>query len=94
MFRLFSASVIAAGLALAAHAGESKRVVLDIPGMNCSLCPISVRKAAERVPGVSDARADLASKTAEVTFDPQRATPEAIAKAVSDAGYPATVRTR
>lgn len=92
MSRIFWASALAAALALTAHAGEPKRVVLDVPGMNCSLCPISVKKALERVPGVLDAKADLATKSAEAIFDPDRASPEALAKAVTNAGYPASIR--
>jgi periplasmic mercuric ion binding protein len=91
MRRAFSVSAMLM-MAFAAHGGEPQRVVLDVPGMNCSLCPISVKKALERVPGVMAAKADLASKTAEATIDPERVRPEALSKAVSDAGYPATIR--
>ncbi|KPK08726.1 MAG: hypothetical protein AMJ64_02665 [Betaproteobacteria bacterium SG8_39] len=73
-------------------AGEPKQVTLDVPSMNCSLCPITVRKALERVPGVIAARATYEPKRAEVTYDPDKVTPEALAKAVDNAGYPATVR--
>lgn len=92
MVRIFWVSAFAAALALNARAGEPKRVVLDVPSMDCSLCPISVKKALERVPGVLEAKADLATKSAEATFDPYRASPEAFAKAVTDAGYPASIR--
>ena len=92
MSPIFWVSALAAALALSAHAGEPKRVVLDVPGMNCSLCPISVKKALERMPGVLEAKADLATKSAEATFDPDRATPEALARAVSNAGYPASIK--
>jgi mercuric ion binding protein len=91
MSRTFWASALAA-LALGAQAGEPKQVVLDVPGMNCALCPISVKKALEKVPGVRAAKADLATKTAEATYDPDRVSVEKLAKAVTDAGYPATVR--
>ncbi|MFY9314573.1 MAG: cation transporter [Burkholderiales bacterium] len=92
MARSFWLSALAAALALGAHAGETKRVVLDVPGMNCSLCPISVTKALERVPGVLAAKADLATKSAEATYDPDCVTTDALAKAVTNAGYPATIR--
>lgn len=91
MSRTFWASALAA-LALSAQAGEPKQVVLEVPGMNCALCPISVRKALEKVPGVLAATADLATKTAEATYDPGRVSAEKLAKAVTDAGYPAKVR--
>jgi periplasmic mercuric ion binding protein len=34
---------------------------------------------------------DFDSKTASVTFDPDKATPATLAKATLDAGYPSTV---
>lgn len=92
MARIFWASALAAAFAVSAYAGDPKRVFLDVPSMNCSLCPISVKKALDRVPGVLDAKADLASKSAEATFDPDRVSPEALAKAVTNAGFPASIR--
>lgn len=92
MFRIFSVSAILLALAAAAGAAEPKRVVLDVPGMNCSLCPISIKKVLERVPGVLDAKFELATKSAEVTYDPDRTSPKALAKAVADEGYPASIR--
>ena len=89
-----SVVALAATLALPAHSGEPQRVVLDVPGMNCPLCPISVKKALERVPGVHEAKADLATKSAEAKYDPDRTSPQVLTKALSDAGYPATVRAK
>jgi mercuric ion binding protein len=92
MFRTFSVSLLLAALSAGAGATEPKTVVLDVPGMNCALCPISVKKALERVPGVRLAIASLEKKSAEATYDPDRTTAEALATAVTKAGYPATVR--
>lgn len=92
MSRIFWASLLAAALSLGTRAGEPRQVALDVPSMNCALCPISVRKALERVPGVIEAKADFATKSAQVRFDPDRTAPEALAAAVTAAGYPATVR--
>jgi len=87
------ASLLALAVAvLPAIAGEPKHAVLDVPSMNCSLCPLTVHKALERVPGVIEARATYEPKRAEVTYDPDKVTPEALANALGDAGYPATVR--
>jgi len=91
MFRLFLASALA--LATAALAGESARVTLDVPGMNCSLCPIAVSGVLRKQPGVREVKADLESKTAQVEFDPSRTAPARLAQAVSDSGYPAKPRT-
>ena len=81
-------------VSLAAFAGEPKQAVLDVPGMNCALCPITVRKALQQVPGVIEATADLATKRAEVKYDPEKVTPPQLAAAVTSAGYPATVQAR
>ena len=94
MDRIYWVSALAAALSFTAHAGELKRVVLDVPGMYCSLCPVTVKKALERVPGVLEATADFSSRTAEVRYDPDRASPEALAKAVTNAGYPASIKKR
>lgn len=66
-------------------------VTFAVDRMNCKLCPITVRKAMEGVDGVVDARVDYDSKTAIVTFDDARTTPEEIAKASTEIGYPATL---
>jgi len=91
MFRTFLASALA--LASAAIAAEPARVTLDVPTMNCSLCPIAVSAVLREQPGVREATADLATKTARVVFDPAKTSPARLAKAVSDAGYPASPRT-
>lgn len=63
-----------------------------VDNMTCALCPITVKRAMQRVAGVQSVEIDLASQTAVVQFDPALTTAAAIAKASSDAGYPATPR--
>jgi len=79
------------GVAWPSFSSEPKHVVLDVPSMNCSLCPLTVRTALKRVPGVIEARATYEPKRAQVTYDPDKVSPEALAKALGDAGYPAKV---
>jgi mercuric ion binding protein len=81
-------------LAAPALAGEPKVAVLDVPSMFCSLCPVSIRKALERVPGVFEANADLATKSAAVKYDPDKVRPDELADVVTKAGFPATVRSQ
>ena len=50
-----------------AVAGAPQTVVLDVQNMTCELCPITVRKALEKVPGVSDAKIEPGKKTATVS---------------------------
>lgn len=75
-----------------AMAAESKVVMLDVPGMTCKFCPITIRKALSKVPGVIEAKSDYDTKSATVTFDPAKTTAEALTKATANAGYPSTVK--
>ena len=72
-------------------AGTLQTVTLDVKSMTCAFCRITVTKSLEKVPGVTSAVVDFDSKTASVTFDPDKATPATLAKATLDAGYPSTV---
>lgn len=75
-----------------AAATENKVVTLDVPGMTCKFCPITIRKALKKVPGVVEAKSDYDSKTATVTFDPQKTSIETLTKATANAGYPSTLK--
>ena len=88
--RLFLLSVLAA-LPFTLFAGTSETVTLDIKNMTCAICPITVKKALEKVAGVTMAKVDFEKETVAVTFDPKKASPTALTKATSDAGYPSSV---
>jgi mercuric ion binding protein len=89
MYRLLLA--VFTVLPLMALAATPKTVTLDVKNMTCEVCPITVKKALEKVAGVSDAKIDFDKKTATVTFDPDKVQPEALTKATTNAGYPSTV---
>lgn len=65
---------------------------LDVTKMDCAVCPIAVRKALEKVPGVDSAKVDFKTKRALVAFDPAKTTPEALTKATTEAGFPSSVQ--
>ena len=71
---------------------ETKTVTLSVPGMNCDLCPITIKKAISRVPGVSSVEASFEKKQAVVTFDDKKATVDELTKATANAGYPSKVK--
>ena len=73
-----------------ACAGSPQTVVLDVQNMTCSLCPITVKKSLQGVPGVTDAKIDLDQKTATVKFDPDKTNIATLVKATTNAGFPAT----
>jgi mercuric ion binding protein len=75
-----------------ALAGGLRTVTLDVANMDCAVCPITVRKALEKVPGVTLAKVDFASKRAQVVFDPKKASVDALTNATADAGYPSHVK--
>jgi len=86
-----------AGLAMAASAFSAqpllagqKSVVLSVPSMNCAACPITVRKALERVSGVQSVKATLEPAEARVTFDDAKTNIKALQEATKGAGYPST----
>jgi mercuric ion binding protein len=83
--------LVAALLASPALAAD-KTVALDVPGMDCALCPITVKKALSRVSGVSRIAVSLEKKEAVVTYDDARTSVDALRRATADAGYPSTAK--
>jgi periplasmic mercuric ion binding protein len=53
------------------------------------ICPL--KKALERVAGVTDAKVDFDKKTASVSFNPDKANLAVLTKATTDAGYPSSI---
>jgi Cu+-exporting ATPase len=60
----------------------------SVNGMDCASCVAHVERAMAGVPGVRSAQVSLARGRASVRFDPSQTTPETIAAAATDAGYP------
>lgn len=71
-------------------AATERTETFAIENMTCALCPITVKTAMEQVNGVKSVKVNFDAKTATVVYDPSIATAEAIAKASTNAGYPAT----
>src|SRR4051812_25953959 len=86
MRRLLLAALFAVPLTVLA--AEAQTVVLDVQNMTCELCPITVKKALDKMPGVAATKIDLAKKTATVKFDPERGNVASFVKATTNAGYP------
>jgi mercuric ion binding protein len=80
--------LIAAGMAFAA---PPQTTTLAVENMTCGTCPIVVKKALERVPGVTSTAVDFDKKTATVTFDPDKATSAKLTQATTEAGFPSKV---
>jgi len=70
----------------------TRTVTLSVPGMTCSTCPITVKKALVKVDGVQKAEVSYEQREAVVTFDDARTNTDALAKATENVGYPSTVK--
>lgn len=70
----------------------SKTVTLDVPGMTCAACPITVKTALTRVKGVEKAEVSFEKKEAVVTFNDAETNVEALKEATKNAGYPSSVK--
>ena len=57
-------------------------VTLNLPTMNCAMCPITVKKALSKVKGVTKA---------EVTFEDTQTSAGKLIEATTNAGYPSTL---
>jgi mercuric ion binding protein len=66
----------------------TKTLTLNVPGMTCPTCPITVKKALNKVQGVSKVDVNYEKKQAIVTFDDAKTDIKALVKATTDAGYP------
>lgn len=79
--------------AAALAAGPYQTVLLDVKGMTCTACAVSIEKALRKVPGVKAAAVDFDKAEAQVTaasstgFDSQ-----ALVKAVESTGYKASLK--
>lgn len=91
--RTFLAAVAAAIAGFASPAGAAQQtVVLSVPDMNCSACPITVRKALEKVAGVGRVKATLEPPEAMVTFDDAKTDIGKLMEATRQAGYRSSVK--
>jgi mercuric ion binding protein len=83
--------LLAAGVAFAA---PPQTATLAVENMTCGACPVVVKKALERVPGVSATSVDFDKKTATVKFDPDKATTARLTQATTEAGFPSKLITK
>jgi mercuric ion binding protein len=81
------AATLLLACAFTAHAA-ARKVVLNIPTMDCDTCPITIRIALMKVPGVKSAVVSYKKRTAVVTFDDAKTDVAALTQATDNAGYP------
>jgi len=91
---MFASTLILAFTASWADAALAamQTATLSVPGMYCAVCPITVKKALEKVPGVTKATASLEKKEAVVTYDDAKTSVKKLLDATFEAGYPSEVK--
>jgi len=85
---LFSITAIYAQNAVA----QEQTVTMHVSGMTCGTCPISIRHRAMQMKGVHAAAVDINTSLATITFENSEQSPQAIAQAITELGYPATIK--
>ena len=83
------ALVAAAPLALA----KQQTVSLTVPTMDCATCPITIKTALTKVPGVEKVKVSYEKREAVIVYDDAKATVADLKKATEDVGYPAMLKT-
>ncbi len=62
-------------------------VTFRIPDMDCPACAVSLSATFQKLPGVRDAKLDVNSRQAVVTYDPSSQNIPSLQKVISDAGF-------
>ena len=60
---------------------------LNVQGMSCGHCKMSVEGALKELDGVKNAEADVATGKVQVTFDEAKVNEQALKDAIEDQGY-------
>lgn len=60
---------------------------LDVKGMSCGHCKMSVEGALKELDGVKEAQADVATGKVQVVFDEAKVDEQALKEAIEDQGY-------
>ena len=89
MQKLLASFALAALTAVPAWSAP-QTVVLSVSKMTCAACPITVKTALSRVPGVTDVSVSYEKKQATVVYDDTKATVAALTRATTDVGFPST----
>lgn len=69
--------------------GNYQMVALNVEGMTCKACAVSIEKALRKVPGVKSAAVDFDKNEAQVAVDVKGVDVQLLVKAVQGTGYKA-----
>jgi len=71
---------------------QTNRITLDVQGMTCDACPVTVTKSLKKLDGVLEASATFDPPEATVIYDPNKVSIKQLIKATSNAGYPSVIK--
>lgn len=91
MKKLAALIALAATLSTTPAWAAIETVPLSVHGMTCAACPITVRAALKRVPGVEKVDIEAGQKRVTVAYDDSKTDSQALTRATENAGYPSSV---
>ncbi len=92
MKKLAGAIAVAVACCSVPALAATKTVTLSVTKMTCAACPITVKKALDKVEGVEKVEVSFENKEAVVTFDDAKTKAKDLMEATKNAGYPSAVK--
>ena len=89
MKSIFLSTVCVLFSVMAAMAQTSKKVVIQTPSVQCSMCKNKIESYLKREPGIQSVNVDFKKKTTTVTYITDRNNIEQIKTAIANVGYDA-----
>ena len=71
---------------------SEKTIEIDIEGMTCPLCTMTIKKNLKKQPGVQKAKVRLNTHTATVTYETEQIEAAHLLKAIEAAGYKGKIK--
>ncbi len=71
---------------------SEKTVNIDIEGMTCPLCTMTIKKNLKKQPGVQKAKVRLNTHTATVTYETEQIETSRLLKAIEAVGYKGKIK--
>lgn len=65
-------------------------LTLSVPTMSCATCPVAIKVALLKVPGVSTVRSELAKRQTTVVYEGTKTNVATISGATAAAGFPSS----
>ncbi|HLC85673.1 MAG TPA: heavy metal translocating P-type ATPase [Candidatus Nanoarchaeia archaeon] len=66
---------------------KQKKIILDVSGMHCASCALTIEKKLKKETGVKTASVNYATEKATVEYDQEKISEEKIEKTIRDTGY-------